>query len=100
LAAVFAEPRQAAALMPGDARYQSLAGDAAAQAGQFEEAIAYYRAAVRNDPYRPSYHWRLARALMAAGQAEEALAELRQAAALNPTHTGYRAELAQAEEKR
>jgi hypothetical protein len=58
-----------------------------------------HQAAIDNDPFRASYHWRLAQAEKAAqGMDDKALQQLRQAVALNPTNKRYSQALAEAEE--
>jgi tetratricopeptide (TPR) repeat protein len=98
-ALAFTHAERAVQLEPGNSHYHAGAGDLAVRLGKFERGIAHYRAAVDNDPFRASYHWRLARALMAArGINPEALAEFRRAVALNPTNPRYRRDLDDAEE--
>jgi tetratricopeptide (TPR) repeat protein len=93
------DAREAAHLMPLNAPYQATAGDIAVGLRLFDEAIARYRAAIADDPYRASYHWRFARVEMKAhGLNDAVLQELRQATRLNPTNERYRKELADAEE--
>jgi hypothetical protein len=93
------EATHAVRLAPNNSRYQSFAGDVALHTGQVQAAIEFYRASVHHDPYRASYHWRLARALaMAHGLNGETLAQFREAVALNPTNARYREELAHGEE--
>jgi tetratricopeptide (TPR) repeat protein len=104
--AALQEAQRAAELASQDSHYYVVAGDLATRLGRFDEAIRYYRGAIDNDPYRPSYHWRLARAEMAAhGLTDRAIEQLRQAVALNPSQKCddpqkpcYRKELAAAEE--
>ncbi len=94
-----AEARRAMALAPHDSRYDVAAGDLAAVLQRYEAAIEYYRQAIENDPFRATYHWRLARVEMAAhGVTAEALKELRWAAELNRTNARYRQDLTDAEE--
>jgi len=91
--------RQAARLAPFNALYQSTAGDLAVRLRYFDDAAEHYRAAIDDDPYRASYHWRLARAEVAArGPDTAALQQLRLAVSLNPTSERYSQELAEAEE--
>ena len=86
-------------LNPANPRYWALAGDLALQQGRATEAAKFYRAAVRNDPYRAAYHWRWARALLAAGgRDEEAVEQLKMAVDLNPTQGRYGADLTTVEE--
>ena len=104
--AAFEEIQRAVSLSPHNASYQAAAGNLAVRLGKFDEAIRHYQAAINNDPFRASYHWRLARAEMAAhGINERVVRELRQAVAFNPTqdcrdqtHLCYRQELTKAEE--
>ena len=91
--------RRAVSLSPNNASYQAAAGNLAIRLGKFDEAIGYYQAAIDNDPFRASYHWRLAQAEKAAqGMDDKALQQLRQAVALNPTNKRYSQALAEAEE--
>ena len=100
------EASHAVELSPLNSHYCAAAGDIATQIGQFNTAIGYYQQAIHNDPYRASFHWRLARAEMAAhGLTDRALGQLREAVSLNPTQECgdprrpcYREELAAAEE--
>ena len=93
------EIRRAVGLSPNNASYQAAAGNLAIRLGKFDEAIGYYQAAIDNDPFRASYHWRLAQAEKAAqGMDDKALQQLRQAVALNPTNKRYSQALAEAEE--
>jgi tetratricopeptide (TPR) repeat protein len=93
------EARSATRLAPFNAPYQATAGDLAVRLRLFDEATEHYRAAIEDDPYRASYHWRLARAEMAArGPDAIVLQQLRLAASLNPTNQRYNQELADAEE--
>ena len=106
LGAALDEAQRAVELAPQDSHYCASAGDLATHLGRFDEAIRYYQDAINNDPYRASYHWRLARAEMAAhGLTDRAIAQLRRAVALNPSQKCddpqkpcYRQELAAAEE--
>ena len=92
--------RRAAKLVPHSAHYQAAAGYLAMRLGLFDDAVASYQAAVANDPYRASLHWRLAHALKAAdGElTDEAIEQFRQAAQLNPTNKRYSKELETPEE--
>ena len=97
--AALQDARQAAHLTPLSAPYQATAGDVAVRLRLFDEATERYRTAIADDPYRASYHWRLARVETAAhGLNDDALLELRRATLLNPTNERYRQELAEAEE--
>ena len=93
------EARRAAELAPGNPRIQSSLGEVALRAGKPEEAVAAYRHAVENDPYRASCWWQLARAKIAThGVDAEALQLLKKAVELNPTNPRYSEALAAAEE--
>jgi O-antigen ligase len=93
------EIQQAIRWNPNNPHLRQMAGDLAAEMGLFEEAVGYYQVATELDPYRASYHWRMARALRAAGGRErEAVERLRRAVALNPTQSRYRADLVATEE--
>lgn len=95
------EIQRAVDLWPDNASYQAAAGNLAMHLGRFDQAIGYYRTAVRNDPFRASYHWRLAQAEMAFhGLSEKALDELGRAVELNGTNKRYQQALADAKEKR
>ena len=97
--AAFEEIQHAVSLSPNNAPYQAAAGSLAIRLGKFDEAIGYYQVATDNDPFRASYHWRLAQAEKAAqGMDDKALQQLRQAVALNPTNKRYSQALAEAEE--
>jgi len=93
------EATRAVALAPWNPRFQSSMGDCALRAGNTAEALAAYRHAVDDDPYRASLWWRLAMAKMGAqGVDVEALQLLRKAVELNPTNARYRQALTEAEE--
>ncbi|MEI6084822.1 MAG: O-antigen ligase family protein [Verrucomicrobiota bacterium] len=85
---------QAIRLNPRNPHFHGAAGDLAARLGRFGEAIRFYEDAVDCDPYRASFHWRLARVLIAAGGHEsQAIEQLKVAVALNPTKNAYREDL-------
>jgi tetratricopeptide (TPR) repeat protein len=91
--------KQAADLAPWNSRFKSNVGDMAFLAGRPDEAIAAYRQAIEDDPYRASGWWRLAEAKKAAHQVDaEVLQLLRKAIELNPTNKRYSQALAAAEE--
>jgi len=91
--------KRAADLVPWNSRFESAAGDMAFSAGRRDEAIAAYRDAIQDDPYRASGWWRLAEAERAThGIDVEVLHLLRKAVELNPTNTRYKQALAAAEE--
>jgi len=93
--------RRAVRLSPFNAAYRATAGDRALGQRLYSEAVEHFQAAVDDDPYRASNHWRLARAeLLDQGRTDAALQQFRQAVALDPTNPRYRNDLAQAEEKR
>lgn len=98
-AAALAATQRSIELAPRNAQYYAVAGDLAVNLGRFEEAIQHYRAAIGCDPYRASYHWRLARALATAGKHDDqVLEQLRLAHTLNPTKQLYREDLDRLEE--
>jgi len=98
-AAAMANARRSLELAPRNPHYQAAAGDLAVVLNQFGEAIQFYQAAIDCDPYRASYHWRLARVLATAGgKNDQVIEQLRLAHALNPTKQRYRDDLAEAEE--
>jgi hypothetical protein len=91
--------RAATALSPRNANYQATAGDLAVKLGRFDEAVSCYALAIDADPYRASFHWRLARVLRASrGVTEKVVAQFKRAVALNPTNPRYRQDLEAAEE--
>jgi O-antigen ligase len=86
--------QRAIQLDPNNPYYYALAGDLAVTQEQFGQAAAYYRSAIRCDSYRASYHWRLARVLMAGGAGnDQVMAELTRATRLNPTQLKYQHDL-------
>jgi O-antigen ligase len=90
---------QAADLAPWNSRLRSNVGDIAFLAGRPEEAIAAYRKAANDDPYRASGWWRLAEAKRAAHQMDaEVLVLLHKAHELSPMNQRYSQALAAAEE--
>ena len=90
---------QAANLAPWNPRFTSNVGDMAFLAGKPDEAIAAYRRAVEDDPYRASGWWRLAEAKRAAHQMDaEVLVALHKAVELSPMNKRYSQALAAAEE--
>jgi tetratricopeptide (TPR) repeat protein len=98
-AAAMTSARRAIELAPRNPYYHAAAGDLAVEMGRFDEAVGFYRAAIECDPYRASYHWRLARALATAGgRTDQVIEELRKAHNLNPTKQRYREELEAAQE--
>jgi O-antigen ligase len=93
------EARQAAELTPWNPRFQSTVGAIARRTGKTDEAVAAYRHAIQDDPYRASCWWRLAETKMAAhGVDAEVLQFLSKAVDLNPTNTRYGQALAAAKE--
>ncbi len=91
--------KQAADLAPWNSHFRSSIGDLAFLAGRRDEAIAAYRQAIEDDPYRASGWWRLAEAKKAAHQMDtEVLEALHKAVELNPTNKRYGEALAAAEE--
>jgi len=98
-AGALAAARRAIELAPRNAHYHAAAGDLAVTMYNFGEAIEHYRAAIDCDPYRPSYHWRLARALTrAGGMNDQAIEEFGLAHRLNPTKQLYGNDLQAAKE--
>jgi O-antigen ligase len=93
--AAYALERQAVALSPRNGFYLSRLADLAAGLGRRDEAITYYQAALASDPYRASYHWRLAELL---GPCPAGVEHLREAVRLNPTKVDYRQALREFEE--
>jgi tetratricopeptide (TPR) repeat protein len=91
--------KRAADLVPWNSRFKSNVGDMAFLAHRPDEAIAAYRRAIQDDPYRASGWWRLAEAKRAAHQMDaEVLELLRKAVELNPTNKRYSQALATTEE--
>ena len=91
--------KQAADLAPWNSRLKSNVGDMAFLAGKPDEAIAAYRQAIEDDPYRASGWLRLAEAKRAAHQTDaEVLQLLHKAVELNPMNKRYSQALAAAEE--
>jgi tetratricopeptide (TPR) repeat protein len=89
----------AAKMAPWNPRFQTSLGEVALHAGEPEEAIAAYRHAIEDDPYRASYWWQLARVKIAThGVDAEALQLLKKAVELNPTNPRYGQALAAAKE--
>ncbi len=97
--AAYVAALSAARIAGGNAEYWSFAGDQAMALGRWSEAVPRYQAAIRSDPFRPNYHWRLGRAKLAAGHAPaEAAAHFRRAAELHPTEPRYQSERKRVEE--
>jgi tetratricopeptide (TPR) repeat protein len=93
-AAALVDARRAIELAPHNAQYRASAGDLAVALQRFDAAVQYYQSAVDCDPYRASYHWRLAKVLRVAGGTKEKIIEqLRRAQMLNPTKELYRHDL-------
>jgi len=91
--------KRAADLAPWNSHFKSGFGDMAFRLGNPDVAIAAYRDAIQDDPYRATGWWRLAEAKMAAhGVDAEALQLLRKAVELNPTNARYSRALTAAEE--
>jgi predicted Zn-dependent protease len=92
------EARRATMLAPWNPRLESGLGELALMAGKPDQAIAAYRAAVADDPYRASCWWHLAEAMKAVhGVDMETVEVLRKAVELNPTEMTYSNALAAAE---
>lgn len=95
-----AEARRAVNLDPGNGHYLQTAGELALAQGQAGEAVAFFEAAVRHDPYRAWNQFLLASAKHAAGADQsEVVNHLKRAVELNPTEPRYRRELAVAKER-
>ena len=91
--------KRAADLVPWNSRFKSNVGDMAFLAHRLDEAIAAYRRAIQDDPYRASGWWRLAEAKSIAHQMDAEVFELlRKAVELNPTNQRYSQALAATEE--
>ena len=91
--------QRAISLSPRNPYYHAAAGDLAVASENFSAAIDSYEQAVGCDPFRASYHWRLAPVLMrTAGRESEAIEQLQLAVRLNPTKEAYRDDLRAAEE--
>jgi O-antigen ligase len=91
--------KRAVDLVPWNPRFESAVGDMESSVGKGHEAIAAYRRAIQDDPYRASGWWRLAEAKRAAHQMDtEAIEILRKAVELNPTNPRYSRALSTAEE--
>ena len=92
-AAALTFARRSIELAPRNPQYHAAAGDLAVALERFDEAIQYYWEAVDCDPYRASYHWRLARVLAASGGTKDQVdRQFRLAHELNPTKQLYRTE--------
>ncbi len=90
---------RAADLVPWNPRFEAALGDMEFSAGRGHEAVAAYRRAIQDDPYRASGRWRLAEAKRAMHQVDAELIEiLRKAVELNPTNQRYSRALGTAEE--
>jgi O-antigen ligase len=93
-AGALADALRSIELAPRNPHYHASAGDLLVSMGRFEEAIQQYRAAIHCDPYRASFHWRLARVLAAAGgKNDQVVEQLRMAHDLNPTKELYQRDL-------
>ena len=93
------DAKQAAIMAPWNPLFQTSLGEVALQAGKPEEAMAAYRRAIEDDPYRAAFWWQLARVKTAThGVDAEVLQLLNKAVELNPTNPRYRQALAAAKE--
>jgi tetratricopeptide (TPR) repeat protein len=93
------DAKLAAKMAPWNPQFQTSLGEVALQAGKPEEAMAAYRHAIEDDPYRAAYWWQLARVKIAThGVDAEALQLLEKAVELNPTNPRYGQALAVAKE--
>lgn len=91
--------KTATRLAPWNPRFQLILGQVALQAGKSDEAIAAYRQAIQDDPYRASGWWRLAEAKKATHHMDtEVLELLHKAHELNPMNKRYSQALAAVEE--
>ena len=96
--AAFGEAKRAAELAPWNPYYKTGFGHVAFLVGRMDEAIAAYRKAAEDDPYRASCWLRLAEAKRAVyGVDAEVLQLLRKAVELNPQNPRYRQALVAAE---
>lgn len=78
-----------AARAPGDARLLFLRGLAARHSGRMEDAVEYFREAVRIEPSEPAIHYRLGVALTHLRQLRLAEGALMRAVALDPANAEY-----------
>jgi tetratricopeptide (TPR) repeat protein len=93
------DAKLAARMAPWNPHFQTSLGEVALQAGKPQEAMAAYRHAIEDDPYRASYWWQLARVKIAThGVDAEALQLLKKAVELNPTNPRYGQALGAAKE--
>ena len=74
----------------------SLLGIAFASAGQFPEAVAEFRADVRNHPDSAKAHWNLGDALASMGALDEGVGELRRSVAIDPANAQAQHDLTEA----
>jgi O-antigen ligase len=92
------EARRATMLTSWNPGLESGLGELALMAGKTDQAIAAYRAAITDDPYRASGWWHLAEAMKAVhGVDIETVEILRKAVELNPTEMTYSSALTAAE---
>jgi len=82
--------REAAELMPKDARVELRLGDALERTGQTAPAIEAFRASIANDKNNPEAHVGLARGLLKMNDAPGAETEFRAALAIQPTCSACR----------
>ena len=93
------EARRAAELAPWNPRLQSSLGEVARRVGKPEEAVAAYRHAIEDDPYRALGWWQLASTMRAThGIDTEVIQLFEKAVELNPTNQRYHEDLAAAKE--
>lgn len=79
--------QRAITLAPGNGHYASSAADLAWLVGRRDQAIAFSEEAINDDPYRASFHWRLAHML---GPTPDGMHHVRRAFELNPMKKEYR----------
>ena len=82
------------AIVPESADLHNILGISFAQQGRFEEAIAEFREAMRQDPESAMTHWHLGAALASRGAREEAVEHLRRSVQLDPNNPLARQDLA------
>jgi len=81
------------AIVPDSADLHNILGLSFAQQGRFEEAIAEFRAAMRQEPDSAMTHWHLGAALASRGAREEAVEHLRRSVQLDPNNPLARQDL-------
>ena len=81
------------AIVPDSADLHNILGLSFAQQGRFEEAIAEFRAAMRQEPDSAMTHWHLGAALASRGARQEAVEHLRRSVQLDPNNPLARQDL-------